>query len=112
MTLPAFATTAQLASSLGVAVPTDSLILSRWQDALDDASGYLRTLIGQPITAGTAHLNLTTDERGEADIWLVPVTAVTSITDPEGNVLTTDDWELVDQRLNLRRAHTQYAVVL
>lgn len=112
MTLAAFATTAQLASSLGVAVPTDSLILGRWQDALNDASGYLRTLIGQPITAGTASLSLTTDERGEVDIWLVPVTAITSITDPEGTVLTVDDWELKDQRLYLRRGNTPYTVVI
>jgi hypothetical protein len=108
----AFATTAQLASSLGVAVPTDPLILGRWQDALDDASGYLRTLIGQPITAGTATLDVTTDARGEADIWLVPVTSVTSVTDPEGHVLTSDEWFLNDQRLYLRRADTTYRVVV
>jgi hypothetical protein len=110
--MTAFATADQLAATLGIDTPTDPLVLGTWTTALDDASGYLRTVIGQPITAGTVTLNLTTDERGEADIWLVPVTSITSITDPEGNVLTTDQWELVDQRLNLRRAHTLYVVEL
>jgi hypothetical protein len=109
--LPAFATPAQLASTLGVEMPTGQTF-DQWSVALDDASGYLRSVIGQPITAGTATLSLTTDERGEADIWLVPVTSITSVTDPEGNILTTDQWELVDQRLNVRRAHTVYTVVL
>lgn len=107
-----FASAAQLASSLGMDVPTDPLILSRWTDALNDASGYLQALIGQPISAGTATLSLTTDHRGEADIWLVPVTKIVSVTDPEGNVLTTDDYFLVDQRLNLRRGCTTYQVVI
>lgn len=108
-----FATTAQLAAALGVAVPTDPLILGSWQAALADASGYLRTVIGQPITAGTATLDLLTDASGEADVWLVPVTAVTSITDLGTNaVLTTDRWTLKDQRLYLPRGCTTYRVVL
>lgn len=111
--MAAFASVDQLASSLGVAVPTDSLILSRWNDALTDASGYLRSVIGQPIDAGTATLDVWTDHNGEADIWLVPVTSITSITDLDRNViLTADDWNLKDQRLYLPRARVKYRVVL
>jgi hypothetical protein len=110
--MTAFATPDQLASSLGVATPTDAPVLGMWTTALSDASDYLRTVIGQPITAGTATLDLLTNEAGEADIWLVPVTALTSVVDPDGNVVTSDDYTLKDQRLYLRRAHTTYTVTL
>lgn len=111
--MTAFATPAQLASSLGIDEPTDPLVVSRWEDALDDASGYLRTVIGQPIDAGTATLDLLTDSHGEADIWLVPVTGITSITDTDTDVvLDTDHWQLKDQRLYLPRGCTTYRVVL
>lgn len=108
-----FATVDQLASSLGVDVPTDPLILGRWNDALADASGYLRTVIGQPIDAGAAELDLLTDRHGEADIWLVPVTAITSVTDLDLNeAVDSDHWTLKDQRLYLPRGCTIYRVVL
>jgi len=108
-----FATVDQLASSLGVDVPADPLVLSRWTDALADASGYLRTLIGQPIEAGSTTLDLTTAANGEADIWLVPVTAITSITDLDTNLtVSTDRWTLKDQRLYLPRGCTTYRVAL
>jgi len=113
MTLAPFASVDQLASALGVEVPSDGLVLSRWIAALDDASGYLRTVIGQPITAGTAELDVWTDRSGEADIWLVPVTSVTSVTDLDQNVVVSADrWELKDQRLCLPRACVKYRVVL
>ena len=113
MTLDAFATVDQLASSLGIDTPDDPLIFARWSDALSDASGYLRTVIGQPITAGSAILDLWTDQNGETDIWLVPVTSITSITDLDQNVvLTSDRWNLVDQRLYLPRACVKYRVAL
>jgi hypothetical protein len=109
----AFATTTNLASSLGVAVPTDTLILGRWQDALDDATALLRTVIGQPITAGSATLDLTTDCQGEADIWLVPIRDITSVTDLDTNtVITSDRWQLVDQRMHLPRAGITYRIGL
>lgn len=111
MTLFPFATPDQLAASLGVDVP-DGLVLSQWEAALDDASGYLRTVIGQPITADTATLALTTDGRGEADIWLVPVTSITSIVDSAGNPVPTDRWKLKDQRLMLPLAYETYTVEL
>lgn len=108
-----FATADDLASSLGVDVPTDGLVLGRWMDALADASGYLRTLIGQPIEAGTAELDLLTDSSGEADIWLVPVTGITSITALDTSLtVDTDRWTLKDQRLYLPRGNTVYRVVL
>ncbi|HWU21549.1 MAG TPA: hypothetical protein VN088_08490 [Nocardioides sp.] len=108
-----FATVEQLASSLGIDPPTDPLVLGRWQDALADASGYLRTVIGQPIDAGTATLDLLTNSAGEADVWLTPVTSITSITDTErAVVLDVDHWTLKDQRLYLPRGDTVYEVVL
>lgn len=108
-----FATVDQLASSLGVDVPTDALILGRWNDALADASGYLRTVVGQPIEAGTAILDLLTDSSGEVDIWLVPVTAVSSIVDLDTNLaLMSDRWTLKDQRLYLPRGCATYRVSL
>lgn len=111
--MTAFATAAQLASSLGVDVPTDPLVLGIWTDALNDASGYLRTVIGQPIDAGTATLDLFTDSNGEADIWLVPVTSITSVTDLDTNVVVdTTRWQLKDQRLYLPRGCNTYRVVL
>lgn len=113
MTLAAFATVDQLASSLGVDVPSDDLILGRWNDALTDASGYLRTVIGQPITAGTAELDVTTDRNGEADLWLVPITSITSITDLDLNLtVNTDHWNLDGQRLCLPRGRVKYRVAL
>ena len=110
--MTAFATADQLASTLGVATPVDALVLGMWQAALDDASGYLRQVIGQPIDSGSVTLTLTTDRGGETDVWLVPVTSITSITDPEGVVLDVTDWRLFDQRLYLPRARTAYTVVL
>ena len=109
----AFATAEQLAATLGVAVPTDTLILSRWNEALADASGYLRTVIGQPINAGSVTLDLLTDSSGEVDVWLVPVTGITSITALDtGLTVDTDRWQLKDQRLYLPRGCTTYRVVL
>lgn len=109
--MTAFVRADQLAATLGVDTPTGAT-LTQWETALDDASGYLRTVIGQPITAGTTTLSLLTDHRGETDIWLVPVTSITSITDPDGETVDASDWELVGQRLYLRRAHVVYTVTL
>lgn len=106
----AFATPAQLASSLGVAVPTDALTLGKWADALADASGYLRTIIGQPINAGSAVLDLTTDGQGEADIWLVPA-VVTGVT-LDGVTVANDRWQMTNQRLSLPRPFTTYRVTV
>lgn len=108
-----FATVDQLASSLGVDVPADPLAYNRWSDALADASGYLRAVIGQPIDAGTAVLDLLTDAAGETDIWLVPVTGITSITALDTNLtVDSDRWALKDQRLYLPRGNTLYRVAL
>lgn len=108
-----FANVGQLAAALGVAVPSDEPTVNRWNAALADASGYLRTVIGQPISAGTATLDLLTDSTGEADVWLVPVTGITSITALDSNqAVATDRWTLKDQRLYLPRGNTTYRVVL
>jgi hypothetical protein len=108
----AFATADQLAATLGVATPSDSLVLGMWTTALDDASGYLRTVIGQPISSGTVTLSLTTDRNGMAEIWLVPVTSITSVVDEDGNVVDSDHWRLDEQKLYLQRPCETYTVVL
>lgn len=110
--MTSFATVDDLAAALGVAVPTDDLIIGQWQAALDDASGYLRTVIGQPVNAGTAQLTVRTDDHGGADLWLVPVTAITEILDPDGNAVASTDWDLQGQHLQLRRPCVEYTVSL
>jgi hypothetical protein len=108
----AFATPGQLAATLGVPTPTDQAVLTQWNNALDDATGILRDAIGQPVSAGTAELSVDTDGRGVAELWLVPVTAITSVLDEAGNTVEPTDWTLRDQRLYLRRAHATYTVTV
>lgn len=110
--MTAFATVDQLAATLGVATPSDGAIYSAWTAALEDASDYLRAVIGQPISAGTTTLEVTTDHRGEADIPLVPITSITAVIDVDGQTVTSDDYRLDGQRLWLRYAHSTYQVYL
>lgn len=71
MALPPLATTAQLAGRLGQGWP-DGAAQVQWEMALGDASSTIRSVVGQPITAGTATLLLETDRDGRARLGLSP----------------------------------------
>jgi hypothetical protein len=108
MTLPAFVTPDQLASSLGVTTIPN---IGVWSDALDDASGYLRSVIGQAITAGTVTITVQTDDNAVADIWFVPA-VITTVVDSDGNTVDPTLWEFAEQRLFLQRRCSNYTVTL
>lgn len=110
MALASFVTPAQLASALGVAAPTGA-VLTQWQDALDDASGYLRFIVRQPITSGTATLRLRTDMRGVAEVWLFPAT-VSAVLDSNGDAVDPTRYDYHEQRIKLPHCVADYDVTV
>lgn len=97
--LPALVTVTALADRLQVAEPgADSPVGKAWAAALLDASNEIRRVIGQPITAGTATIEIDIDRHGRACIPLCPVRSLSAVTTSDDRLLEDDQWQLRGQR--------------
>lgn len=102
MALEPLATVADLAERLGIAAPAvGSVDYKVWLDAIVDASNEMRRVIGQPITAGEATLELDVDDRGHAWIPLCPVRDLSDVETEDGDPLAADTYRLRGQRLHV-----------
>lgn len=103
MALLPLVTVADLAARLGLDDPVpETPEFQRLDDALRSASGEIRRVIGQPITAGSSTLRVRLDDLAVGVIGICPVRAVTSVRCLDGTTLGADEWQLDGQRLWIR----------
>lgn len=79
MALEPLATAADLAARLKIAVPDDDLVLAQMETHLVDASGELRSAIGQPITRMTSTAELWPERAGFYDIPAWPIVEIAEV---------------------------------
>jgi hypothetical protein len=105
--LPPLAVPADLAGRLQQATPTDPVVVAAWESALADASSDVRDAVGQPITPGTATLDVPVNQYGHGLIPMCPVTGVTAVVDPSGVTLPGDGtgYRIDGQRMFIYRRY-------